>query len=386
MGKYYFEVSSFDRGGLEKVVLDLGRLMKESGDQVSVVTTGSLGLLADLAKSEGVGVIQLRKPFAGIRYFLLLLRNRPNAVVSHFTYFGYIAAFLARVPNITYIHNVYAFFSPKQLRDFRRADRFVRGYIAVSSMAADYAASNLGVSPSKILVVPNGYKNSAVPARELQTISRSALGLAETDFVFICPANLNLHKGFFLLLEALGIARVMEPRIKVISLGGPVYAPHAELLKETIKQANLEDAFLILGHTSDIESFYKLADAAILTSFIEGWSIAVNEALAASLPVILSDTGSARDLIENSDCGILISQPFGEVSNLNPTLLNELSYTPQPYSTSPEVAGAMVKLSGDRALAASMGAAGRAKILKHYNEKIWLDNTCDALERLSSAK
>lgn len=376
MGKYFLEVSNFDKGGLEKVVLDLSELMVESGDEITIVTSGTLGILAIEAKNKGIEVIQLKKPFAFLHYLFLLLRQKPDATVSHFTYFGNRASYLVGVPNITYLHNVYAFFSKRQDKSFRNADKYVNSYIAVSEICAEYAIHNFGLNPEKVKVVPNGIKSPPGhnPANK-NKVRREDLGLSAQDFVFICPANLNLHKGFFLLLEALSIAREKDMSIKVISLGGVVFEPHLDLLKNAISNRGLDDAFLLLGHHSDIESYYAISDAAILTSFIEGWSIAVNEALANGLPLILSDTGSARELINNNDCGFLIPQPFGEVSNLNPILLNQLAYSDQTYSTSLSVAEAMLALSKNRTLAKSMGYCGQMKITSRYNEKVWLERT-----------
>lgn len=383
MKELFIEVESFDVGGLEKVVLDLSLLFKRDGIKTVVVTPGDIGSLGERARSEGIEVLSIKGWFPQLKYLKLLISRRPEATISHFTYFGYLPSFLARVPNITYIHNVYAFFSAKQARRFSLAKYFVSGFIAVSSIAKEYAVSTLGLKAEKVQIVPNGLTRTPEKHQPQRTaVSRSTYGLTDDDFVFICPANLNLHKGFFLLLESLSLAIQHNPKIKVICLGGIVFPPHYDLIESEITRLKLGENVFLLGHKSDMKSHYGLADAAILVSFIEGWSIAVNECMAHQLPLILSETGSARELIEDGDCGFLISQPFGAIDNLNPRVLNNLAYTPQKYNTSVEVAQAMIQMSSNKNRAKEMGLAGQKKIYEFFNEDLWFNRTRRAYERI----
>lgn len=66
---------------------------------------------------------------------------------------------------------------------------------------------------------------------------------------------------------------------------------------------------------SDLKSEYRNASAFILPSSSEQWGLVVNEALAAGLPVIVSDqVGAAHDLVEGKDTGFIF--PYQDVDTL----------------------------------------------------------------------
>ena len=67
------------------------------------------------------------------------------------------------------------------------------------------------------------------------------------------------------------------------------------------------DRVALLG-ASDSRTLLAAADAFILDSFFEGWPVAATEASAMGLPLILSDVGGARELVQR-DPGAAILIP-----------------------------------------------------------------------------
>lgn len=72
--------------------------------------------------------------------------------------------------------------------------------------------------------------------------------------------------------------------------------PEEERLKEMAK-SNI----CFLGHQTDVEKYYSLADFYISSSFSEGLPNSVLEAMSVGLPVILSDIGPHKELFEGID-------------------------------------------------------------------------------------
>jgi glycosyltransferase involved in cell wall biosynthesis len=61
-----------------------------------------------------------------------------------------------------------------------------------------------------------------------------------------------------------------------------------------------------------VSAVLAAADAFVLDSFFEGWSLASTEALSAGLPVVLSEVGGAREQVgENGLRGFLVPNPAG---------------------------------------------------------------------------
>ncbi len=364
------ELAAFDSGGLEKVVLDTALEWRRLGIEVLIVSVGGLGELAAVARQAGLRVERLpeRRPLA--TYARLLDRFAPTLAVSHFSTAGYALFTARRLPIVSFIHNVYAFFSPEQRARFAADDAHVARYISVSPKATLYAVERLGIAPARIATVPNGldtgdYARRAAAARPPP---RASLGIADDDYVFLNVAAYNLHKGHYVMAAAMRLLLAAGRRdIRIVCAGKPVYPPHLDELRAHLKQHGLEQHMLLAGYTPRIEDLFALADAFLLPSFIEGWSIAMNEAMAFGRPMILTDTGGASEVIEDGDLGVLLDNEYGPVTALDGERLNALAYTPQDYRLATALAASMRRFADDRAAWAAAGARGPAKLRARYD-------------------
>jgi glycosyltransferase involved in cell wall biosynthesis len=70
-----------------------------------------------------------------------------------------------------------------------------------------------------------------------------------------------------------------------------------------------------------------LADALVMPSFFEGWSLAITEAVLAGLPVIATDVGGAREQLRGTD-GILLAPAREDLASLGCEPLVELLESP----------------------------------------------------------
>jgi glycosyltransferase involved in cell wall biosynthesis len=218
-------------------------------------------------------------------------------------------------------------------------------------------------------VVPNGLILSEHEARERrrQTLTRADFGLADRDYVFLNPASYNLHKGHYVMAAAL--QRVLKVRrdIKILCVGNEIHPPHVAQLRAHVDALGLRDHMLMPGYYPDIEQVMRIADAVMLPSFIEGWSIAMNEAMFYRKPLILTDTGGASDVIENDDIGILLPNEYPALETLDGTALDALAYAPREYRIAEPLAQAMIRFAAAREHWARAGEIGRGKIYEHYD-------------------
>ena len=117
----------------------------------------------------------------------------------------------------------------------------------------------------------------------------------------------------------------------------------------------------------------KLSDCFVLPSFFEGCSIAALEAMYLGLPLILSDVGAARDLIENGDIGIIIPNAFSNIDDISYSDI--MSEGKSSFLNNVDaLVNAMIMIGKDRQGWRLRARAGRDKIVKGYSAKRMSDD------------
>ncbi len=105
--------------------------------------------------------------------------------------------------------------------------------------------------------------------------------------------------------------------------------------------------------TLPIERIYPEIDVLVLTSLSEGQPLVILEANAAGIPVVASDVGACRELLEGlSDVDRRIG-PSGIVTRL---------------AAAEETAAAISRLARDPELRRRMGAAGQKRVATFYRK------------------
>lgn len=373
------ETQSFDKGGLEKVVLDIAIEFKKNGWSPYIISNGPIGKLGMEANKYDIPVFRSKNHLI---LLAILIRYRPVVSMSHFTYKGYPIYKILKIKNLTFIHNVYAFFSDSQKKQFLKSDKFVNKYISVSKCATNYAVNNLAIPSEKIVTIPNGLNIEEHLEKEKLDLDWKNFGVEENDFVFLNVAAYNLHKNHYLMANALSKLLPEFPNIKIICCGSPVYEPHYYDLLKYLENLNIENSMILIGHQSNLSWFYRNAHVFLLPSLIEGWSIAMNEAMFHELPLILSNVGGAPEVISNSDIGIIISNEYGKVESLNSQILDEIAYSPRQYDTEQELMEAMRNMILNYSNWKQQGKLGRQKIVKLYNLETTVEKYLHVIEEV----
>lgn len=120
------------------------------------------------------------------------------------------------------------------------------------------------------------------------------------------------EKGAHLLVQALPIVRSMGFQAKLVIAGGGERG-HLEKLAG---EAGVWDHVFFTGRVSDAERdrLYKIADVAAYPSLYEPFGIVALEAMAAGVPVVVSDAGGLAEVVEHNVSGTKIYA--GDVGSL----------------------------------------------------------------------
>ena len=131
--------------------------------------------------------------------------------------------------------------------------------------------------------------------------------LRDDDFVIGWAGRLSEIKRPLDLVRTL--ASVPESRLVIA--GDGELRPGVEQLAAKL---NVSDRLTILGYVDDMGAWYRTFDVFLLTSANEGAPVVAIEALAAGVPVVATDAGGTRTVVDDDETGFLT--PIGDVRGL----------------------------------------------------------------------
>jgi UDP-glucose:(heptosyl)LPS alpha-1,3-glucosyltransferase len=190
-----------------------------------------------------------------------------------------------------------------RLRAEKRMAEKCRGrLIAVSGgLRRDFCAE-YGLGEDEIAVAPSGVDSRVFrppTSGQEREVFRKALNLPRRAFVVLFAGESWLEGGLDCLIEAVGLCK-SRPTLVVIGTG-----PKAQF-RAIAEKAGAADRVIFAGHADHPEHYYRAANCAAVPSHEEGCSLAALEAAASGLPVVMTETGIACDLIEDRVSGFLV--------------------------------------------------------------------------------
>ncbi len=129
---------------------------------------------------------------------------------------------------------------------------------------------------------------------------RRELGIEENAFVVITVAELNKNKNQRTSIEAFAKANLPNSVYLLCGCG-----QSEKELKEISKKLNIESRVKFLGYRNDVARLLKISDCFLFPSRREGLPMSVVEAMAAGLPLLVSDIRGIRDCVVGEKSGFL---------------------------------------------------------------------------------
>jgi sugar transferase (PEP-CTERM/EpsH1 system associated) len=268
---------------------------------------------------------------------------------------GVLAGKLARVPRVIHsehgrdIHTMHS--DPWRRRVFRRFCYSLADEVfAVSQELREHYAKQVGISPARLNVIPNGVDVDRFRPNESSRQSlRQQIGAADSEIVIGTVGRLDPVKDHATLLQAAGqlIDDGMSLRVVIVGDG-----PERERLLATIESSpSLRNRVTLAGESANPEAWLNSFDVFVLPSLSEGMSNTILEAMATELPSVVTSVGANPDLIEDGKTGFLI----------NPRDAGSL-------------ANRIHKLAEDRDLRATLGKQARQKVESEFSLQRMLEN------------
>lgn len=304
-------------GGAQRQARLLAREVSRRGLPVFVVNQSSR-LLAQSRSTPTDGVEHVALPiirWASRWSFLLsfvvwatLNRRRFDVIHAHSTSAGLTAGLVGRllhrpvIVKVTGMQAVAALADPGPTWRLRRwlLDRTAETLVAVSSQMMQ-ALSEVGIDRDRRVLIPNGVRLAPVAAGARAATKREWLGDAAGSVV-LYVGRLEWVKGVERLLPMWSALRRHGAATLVIVGDGPLRAG----LESEAAARGLGRSVRFLGSHPEVTPFYLITDVFVLPSASEGLSNALLEAMAAGLPVVASNVGGNRDVVEHGVSGFLV--------------------------------------------------------------------------------
>lgn len=238
--------------------------------------------------------------------------------------------------------------------------RNCNGFVVPGRSARDYLR-RCGVTEELVFTAVNAVDNDffargAVAARQEESRYRNELSLPNRYFLFV--GRLEQEKGVFDLLAA--YARMegsVRKDIGLVFVGDGAAREKLEAQALPISPGVVK--FAGFAHQERLPAYYALADSLILPTYTDPWGLVVNEAMACSLPVIVSRVaGCAADLVRDRWNGMLVSA--GDV---------------------PSLCNAMQLIVSQPGLLTTMGAHS-AEHIRHYSPQEWSAGLARAVDSI----
>ena len=302
-------------GGTQSVTIGHAAVLAGAGQAQQVLflsgPTGSRAVL-DVLGTLGAQVLHLpldgRRWRFAVRFARLCRRGQVDAVFAHGLGFHLVLTFAAWAAGVRRVvvlaGNPIASDRSSRRRVRRRsrlADPLVERIVACSQHVADDVIAVTGLRPGRVVVVPNPLDVRVIAARA--AAAREARRPGGPSIV-CTVARLDPIKDHPTVLRA--VARLRQSgRDVVLRLAGS--GPTQDDLAALAARLGIAGVVEFLGDRTDIPELLGASDVfALGMTREEGYGVAVAEAMAAGTPVVCTDEGPAREVLQDGRGGRLV--------------------------------------------------------------------------------
>jgi L-malate glycosyltransferase len=349
-------------GGGERIVLKLASLLPSYGYDVAILTFGvHPETIRVHSPACPVYLLPLQRTYdlhalqAAMDLRRFLKKQRIQIVHTFFESSDIWAGFVSKT-----VSNTHLIWSRRDMGILRKGKHHLAYRLMASLPDAVFAVSEEvrrhcievdGIDPDRVQTIHNGLN--------LDDWTPSTHAPTRNHTVITTVGNIRRVKGHDLFIRAAAQILPSFPNVS-FSIAGAVLEPEyfAEL-QDLVRDLNLTGRFHFVGGISDLHTHLAAADIFVLPSRSEGFSNAIVEAMATSLPVVATDVGGNAEAVEDGVTGFIIPPE-----------------NPQALAT------AISRLLGSPALATRMGVAGRQRALDLFTTEAMMHRITDTYAHL----
>ncbi len=296
-------------GGAENLFTALTRKLVKNGHTITVITSLYDRSLPLREVSEGVKIIRVRclnrYLFTFFSLPILMREVRRFDLIHTTTYNAALPSWLVgkimNKPVVVTFHEVWGklwfqlpFIKSWQSRLFHLYEKIIlslpfKKYIAVSNYTKD-CLEEAGIDSNRIVMIHNGLDYDSLSSYRYT---------APKDFTYTYFGRLGISKGLDLLLPAAKLFSTQYPDSKLQLILPKKPRAFFKKILRMIRQLNLENHIVLMHGLPRKELYQTLCSSScvVIPSYSEGFCFAAAEAVALGVPIISSQKGALKEVV-----------------------------------------------------------------------------------------
>jgi len=227
---------------------------------------------------------------------------------------------------------------------------------AVSEQVRQHSIQVDGIDPERVHTIYNGldlsgWNTVSIPENTPRNTLITTVG------------NIRRVKGHDIFIQAAAMVVRHFPQSTFSIAGEVLDSDYFKELQAIVRDLNLTNCFHFIGGVSDLRQHLSTADIFVLPSRSEGFSNAIIEAMAASLPIVATNVGGNSEAVKDGVSGFLV-----------------------PSEDPAKLAAAIRQLLSHPSQAKSMGAAGRSIVSECFTTEAMMERITSTYKQLLSEK
>ena len=174
-------------------------------------------------------------------------------------------------------------------------------YVACAEWLKDYMVNAQNFPPEKISIISNPVDTEFFqPDLLLRDKFRQELGLAEDEILIAGMGFYTEQKGFDVLIKA-----CENLNVTLVLIGTESTEKGMREKYDFLAKSHNVNLIMPAGFVKDVRGYLQASDVFVMPSRAEGFSMALLEALASGLPVVVSDIEPFQEIITNNFNGFI---------------------------------------------------------------------------------
>jgi glycosyltransferase involved in cell wall biosynthesis len=354
-------------GGGERVALRLASLLPKYGYRASILTFNvhpdTIALNSApcpiylLPLTRTYDLQSVRAAFEFRRF----IREQQVQVVQTFfessdIWAGFVTKALSNAKLIWSRRDMGILRTSKHFLAYRLMAKMPDAVFAVSDLVRQHCINVDRIDPSRVFTIYNGLDLSAWAASP-------SLCKSQNGPIITTAGNIRRVKGHDVFIEAAAAVIKQFPKAH-FSIAGDVLEPdYFAQLQTLVDDLNIKQQFHFAGGVSNLRDHLAAADVFVLPSRSEGFSNAIVEAMAASLPVVATDVGGNAEAVKEGVTGFIV-----------------------PPENPDAIASAITQLLSNPNRAFEMGLAGKALAAKEFTLDAMMSRTTQVYRNLLASQ